>query len=250
MDLTLESVLEINKQRIEAIPTGNVDKYYLNSNFRKIAPYDCPANSSFTKMLPACVPSCNDPDLIVCYRDNFSHCICIEGYVKNATDDCIRIEDCPNIKLKSAEAFEYYILLVMQHVKIPSFDVSKNTNGCHCLPGFVRNEHYQCVKLEECPDVTNEPTSNAEDSYNIDPNNPQTTKLLREVSGTLHDWYAETNQDQVDDEYPTLKKDTQKVLSEPWGSGYVNHHTDLDLDDPETQRILQQIFGPNNFNTH
>lgn len=75
-------------------------------------------------------------------------------------------------------------------------------------------------------------------------------KLLKEVFGTPNDWYAEKSQDQVDDEYPTLRKDTQEVLREPRGSEYVNHHTDLDLDDPETQRILQQIFGPNNYNLH
>ncbi|KAH0560553.1 hypothetical protein KQX54_005857 [Cotesia glomerata] len=162
------------------------------------------------------------------------------------------IEAIPNYKCDTNEYYNYKDGgdTTCQDPDDSSFDVSKNTNGCHCRPGFVRNEHYQCVKLEECPEVTNEPTSNAEDSYNIDPNNPQTTKLLREVFGTLNDWYAEKNQDQVDDEYPTLKKDTQKVLSEPRDSGYVNHHTDLDLDDPETQRILQQIFGPNNFNTH
>ncbi|KAH0560554.1 uncharacterized protein LOC123265328 [Cotesia glomerata] len=106
MDLTLESVLEINKQRIEAIPTGDVHKYYFNSKFRKITSYDCPANSSFTKIPQVCVPSCDDPDPTWCFRDNMSHCMCIEGYVKNATDDCIRIEDCPNIKLKSAEALD------------------------------------------------------------------------------------------------------------------------------------------------
>ncbi|CAD6215500.1 GSCOCG00000309001-RA-CDS [Cotesia congregata] len=162
------------------------------------------------------------------------------------------IEAIPNYKCDTNEYYNYKDGgdATCQDPDGSSFDVSKNTNGCHCLPGFVRNEHYECVKLEECPEVTNEPSSNPEDSYNIDPNNPETIKLLREIFGTPEDWYAKKNQDKVDDEYPTLRKNIQKVLIEPKNSGYVNQHTDFDLDDPETQKIIQQIFGPNNYNLH
>ncbi|XP_074093638.1 uncharacterized protein LOC141523951 [Cotesia typhae] len=162
------------------------------------------------------------------------------------------IEAIPNPKCDTNEYYNYKDGgdATCQDPDGSSFDVIENTNGCHCLPGFVRNEHYQCVNLEECQEQTNEPTSNSENSYNIHPNNPETIKLLREIFGTPNDWYAQKSQDQVDDEYPTLRKDTQEVLREPRDSGYVNHHIDLDLDDPETQRILQQIFGPNNYDIH
>jgi hypothetical protein len=116
--------------------------------------------------------TCTSPSRYCGLGRGVSKCLCEDGFVRDANNDCIRESDCPVVDPPAEEcpANEEHsdcgtpCPLTCANKDNPPPCAQMCTVGCFCISGYVRDSSGKCIKETECPVV--DPVCPAHQEYN------------------------------------------------------------------------------------
>jgi hypothetical protein len=105
--------------------------------------------------------TCTSPSRYCGLGRGVSKCLCEDGFVRDANNDCIRESDCPVVDPPAGEcpANEEHsdcgtlCPLTCANKDNPPPCAQMCTVGCFCTSGYVRDSSGKCIKETECPVV-------------------------------------------------------------------------------------------------